>query len=50
VTSTDAVEESALIDSMYAYRIQRPETRVIVFAPGRKPCSTVLAQLVAMGV
>ncbi len=50
IVDLDAVDENMLIDSMHAYRVQRPETRIIVYAPGRKPGDVVLAQLVALGV
>ncbi len=50
VVDLDAVDDSALIDSMYAYRTQRPETRVIIYAPGRKPDDVVLTRLSSLGV
>jgi hypothetical protein len=46
----DAVDDAALIDTLHAYRVQRPETRIIIYAPGRCPGDLVLAQLVALGI
>ena len=46
----DAVDDAALIDALHTYRVQRPETRIIVYAPGRCPGDLVLAQLVALGI
>jgi hypothetical protein len=50
VIDLDAADEGALIDSLHAYRIQRTDTRIIVYAPGRNPGNVVMSQLVAMGI
>ena len=50
VIDLDAVDDAALIDTLHAYRVQRPETRIIIYAPGRCPGDFVLAQIVALGI
>jgi hypothetical protein len=50
VIDLDTVDAAALIDTLHAYRVQRPETRIIIYAPGRCPGDLVLAQLVALGI
>jgi hypothetical protein len=50
VIDLDTVDDAALIDTLHAYRVQRPETRIIIYAPGRCPGDLVLAQLVALGI
>jgi|GEM_PF-468923 hypothetical protein len=50
ILDLDAVDENVLIDSMHVYRVQRSETRIIIYASGRIPGNVVLAQLVAMGI
>jgi hypothetical protein len=37
VIDLDAVDDAALIDTLHAYRVQRPETRIIIYALGRCP-------------
>jgi len=50
VIDLDAVDDAALIDTLHAYRVQRPETRIIIYAPGSCPGDLVLAQIVALGI
>ena len=50
VIDLDAVDDATLIDTLHAYRVQRPETRIIIYAPDRCPRDLVLAQLVALGI
>jgi hypothetical protein len=50
VIDLDTVDAAALIDTLHAYRVQRPETRIIIYAQGRCPGDLVLAQLVALGI
>jgi hypothetical protein len=50
VIDLDAVDNAALIDTLHAYRVQRPETRIIIYAPGRCPGDLLLAQLVSLGI
>jgi cellulose biosynthesis protein BcsQ len=46
----DSVDESMLIDSLHIYRVQRPETRIIIYAVGRRPGDVALAKLRGMSV
>jgi hypothetical protein len=50
VIDLDTVDDAALIDTLHAYRVQRPETRIIIYAQGRCPGDLVLAQIVALGI
>jgi hypothetical protein len=43
ILDLDAVDENVLIDSMHVYRVQRSETRIIIYASGRIPGNVVLA-------
>jgi hypothetical protein len=46
----DAVDEVALVDALDSYRVQRPETRIIIYAPGRVPGDLTMARLRAMSI
>jgi hypothetical protein len=37
IIDMDSVDEALLIEAMNTYRVQRPETRIIIYAPGRQP-------------
>jgi hypothetical protein len=50
VIDLDAVDDAALIDALHTYRVQRPETRIIIYAPGRCPGDLLLARIVALGI
>jgi hypothetical protein len=50
VIDLDSVDESALIDSLHIYRVQRPETRIIIYAAGRLPGDVTLSKLRGMSV
>jgi MinD-like ATPase involved in chromosome partitioning or flagellar assembly len=50
IIDLDAVDAQALFDALNTYRVQRPETRIIIFALGRQPGDPNLARLRAMSI
>jgi dihydroorotate dehydrogenase len=50
IIDMDSVDESLLIEAMNTYRVQRPETRIIIYASGRQPGDLALAMLRGMSI
>jgi len=50
IIDMDSVDEALLIEAMNTYRVQRPETRIIIYARGRQPGDLALATLRGMSI
>jgi hypothetical protein len=50
IIDMDSVDEALLIEAMNAYRVQRPETRIIIYARGRQPGDLALDTLRGMSI
>lgn len=50
VVDITCVSEDALYKGLKLYKVQRSETRIILFAPGKKPGDKLISNLVSLGV
>lgn len=50
IIDLDIADGSEIISALHSFRIQRPDTRIIILAAGRQPGDKTVNQLVAMGI
>lgn len=50
VIDLDTAPVTAMLSALHTYRVQRPNTRIIILAPGRQPGDTEVAGIIALGI
>ncbi|MTI85627.1 MAG: hypothetical protein FH756_17455 [Firmicutes bacterium] len=50
ILDVDAAPGKDLVDAVKGYRIARPQTRIVLLAPGREPGDDTIARLVGLGI
>gem|GEM_PF-6269835 len=50
IVQADVASESSLRDNLQQLRIKRPDVRVIIFAPGRRPGDRLVAGIISLGI
>lgn len=50
VLDLDSGPPGAILEALHAYRIVRPNTRIVILAAGRKPGDKTVAALIGMGI
>jgi len=50
VVDLDIAPAAAVLLALHTYRVQRPGTRIIALAPGRRPGDATVSRIIAMGI
>lgn len=50
IIDLDTAPATAILQALHTYRVQRPNTRIIILAQGRQPGDTEVAGVIALGI
>lgn len=50
VIDLDVAPATAILQALHAYRVQRPNTKIVILAQGRQPGDTEVAGVIALGI